>query len=86
MQFLIVNIKVCLELIYYSVTIKHLSVHYVKEGSGNRNLTIGTFDVKGDVKFEIKLGGKSTIDTLNNTAERLNIKVNKASPINAMAM
>ncbi|EPS9497064.1 hypothetical protein ACVM5X_001692, partial [Campylobacter upsaliensis] len=45
-------------------------------GSGNRNLTIGTFDVKGDVKFEIKLGGKSTIDTLNNTAERLNIKVN----------
>ncbi|EAI7238672.1 hypothetical protein CK720_08865, partial [Campylobacter upsaliensis] len=45
-------------------------------GSGNRNLTIGTFDVKGNVKFEIKLGGKSTIDTLNNTAERLNIKVN----------
>ncbi|EJG3309895.1 hypothetical protein M9122_001713, partial [Campylobacter upsaliensis] len=45
-------------------------------GSGNRNLTIGTFDVKGDVKFEIKLGGKSTIDTLNNTAERLNIRVN----------
>ncbi|MDL0109005.1 hypothetical protein NYG93_08050, partial [Campylobacter felis] len=42
----------------------------------NRNLTIGTFDVKGDVKFEIKLGGKSTIDTLNNTAERLHIKVN----------
>ncbi|MEB2803904.1 autotransporter outer membrane beta-barrel domain-containing protein [Campylobacter upsaliensis] len=42
----------------------------------NKNLTIGTFDVKGDVKFEIKLGGKSTIDTLNNTAERLNIKVN----------
>ncbi|EPU7274697.1 hypothetical protein ACVY46_001710, partial [Campylobacter upsaliensis] len=76
-----------------NTTIKHLSVHYVKEGngatpweymqvqgiqsgSGNRNLTIGTFDVKGDVKFEIKLGGKSTIDTLNNTAERLNIKVN----------
>ncbi|EPM5706738.1 hypothetical protein ACTNHS_001731, partial [Campylobacter upsaliensis] len=76
-----------------NMTIKHLSVHYVKEGggatpwellqvnglnggSGNRNLTIGTFDVKGDVKFEIKLGGKSTIDTLNNTAERLNIKVN----------
>ncbi|ELK5620825.1 hypothetical protein Q6T38_001691, partial [Campylobacter upsaliensis] len=76
-----------------NATIKHLSVHYVKEGngatpweymqvqgiqsgSGNRNLTIGTFDVKGDVKFEIKLGGKSTIDTLNNTAERLNIKVN----------
>ncbi|EHC7504288.1 hypothetical protein JZM55_001746, partial [Campylobacter upsaliensis] len=42
----------------------------------NRNLTIGTFDVKGDVKFEIKLGGESTIDTLNNTAERLNIRVN----------
>ncbi|WP_270977878.1 hypothetical protein, partial [Campylobacter upsaliensis] len=42
----------------------------------NRNLTIGTFDVKGDVKFEIKLGGQSTIDTLNNTAERLHIKVN----------
>ncbi|EPS9486510.1 autotransporter outer membrane beta-barrel domain-containing protein, partial [Campylobacter upsaliensis] len=42
----------------------------------NRNLTIGTFDVKGDVKFEIKLGGKSTIDTLNNTAERLHIRVN----------
>ncbi|EIA9993058.1 hypothetical protein K7474_001771, partial [Campylobacter upsaliensis] len=78
-----------------NATIKHLSIHYVKEGggttpwedmrvnglngssgSGNRNLTIGTFDVKGDVKFEIKLGGKSTIDTLNNTAERLNIKVN----------
>ncbi|WP_270985673.1 autotransporter outer membrane beta-barrel domain-containing protein, partial [Campylobacter upsaliensis] len=76
-----------------NTTIKHLSVHYVKEGngatpweymqvqgiqsgSGNRNLTIGTFDVKGNVKFEIKLGGKSTIDTLNNTAERLNIKVN----------
>ncbi|EMF1844237.1 hypothetical protein V2D08_001649, partial [Campylobacter upsaliensis] len=75
-----------------NTTIKHLSVHYVKEGngatpweymqvqgiqsgSGNRNLTIGTFDVKGNVKFEIKLGGKSTIDTLNNTAECLNIKV-----------
>ncbi|ENO7718114.1 autotransporter outer membrane beta-barrel domain-containing protein, partial [Campylobacter upsaliensis] len=46
------------------------------ENNRNINLTIGTFDVKGDVKFEIKLGGKSTIDTLNNTAERLNIRVN----------
>ncbi|EAH9851534.1 hypothetical protein EZU56_08575, partial [Campylobacter upsaliensis] len=53
-----------------------MQVNGLNGGSGNRNLTIGTFDVKGDVKFEIKLGGKSTIDTLNNTAERLNIKVN----------
>ncbi|EKC9554947.1 hypothetical protein OQK14_001682, partial [Campylobacter upsaliensis] len=28
------------------------------------------------MNFEIKLGGKSTINTLNNTAERLHIKVN----------
>ena len=44
--------------------------------SGNSNITIGTFDVIGDVKFEIKLGGTSNITTLNNEAERLNIKVN----------
>ncbi|STO97423.1 Uncharacterised protein [Helicobacter canis] len=43
---------------------------------GNSNITIGTFDLKGDVKFEIKLGGTSNITTLNNEAERLNIKVN----------
>ncbi|HED8511792.1 TPA: hypothetical protein R6E66_001688, partial [Campylobacter upsaliensis] len=86
-----------------NMTIKHLSVHYVKEGggatpwellqvnglnggSGNRNLTIGTFDVKGDVKFEIKLGGKSTIDTLNNTAERLNIKVNNENSTDTLTI
>ncbi|EAI7259538.1 hypothetical protein CK731_03900, partial [Campylobacter upsaliensis] len=86
-----------------NTTIKHLSVHYVKEGngatpweymqvqgiqsgSGNRNLTIGTFDVKGNVKFEIKLGGKSTIDTLNNTAERLNIKVNNENDTDTLTI
>ncbi|MDO4673778.1 hypothetical protein [Campylobacter sp.] len=66
----------------YKKTIENAPWQNMKEENGsygaltNRNLTIGTFDVKGDVKFEIKLGGKSTIDTLNNTAERLNIKVN----------
>nr|WP_317404285.1 hypothetical protein [uncultured Helicobacter sp.] len=44
-------------------------------GVGNTNLKIGTFDVIGDVKFEIKLAGTSNIATLNNEAERLNIKV-----------
>ena len=43
--------------------------------SGNSNITIGTFDLKGDVKFEIKLGGNSTINTLNHTAELLYLKV-----------
>ena len=44
-------------------------------GVGNTNLKIGTFDVIGDVKFEIELAGTSNITTLNNEAERLNIKV-----------
>ncbi|MDL0104107.1 hypothetical protein NYG89_07505, partial [Campylobacter felis] len=66
----------------YKKTMGNAPWQNMKEVNGNygnltnRNLTIGTFDVKGDVKFEIKLGGKSTIDTLNNTAERLHIKVN----------
>ena len=52
------------------------SQNIVGGASGNSNITIGTFDVIGDVKFEIKLGGTSNITTLNNEAERLNIKVN----------
>ena len=46
------------------------------EGDKNTNLTIDTFDLKGNVKFEIKLGGTSTINTLNHTAELLHLKVN----------
>ena len=44
-------------------------------GVGNTNLKIGTFDVIGDVKFEIKLAGTSNIATLNNEAEQLHLKV-----------
>ena len=72
-----------------STTIDHLSVHYVKEGGGgapwedmkvqrggNQNLNIGTFDLKGDVMFEVKLGGNSNIDTINNAADRLSLTTN----------
>ena len=45
------------------------------EGDKNTNLTIDTFDLKGNVKFEIKLGGTSTINTLDHTAELLHLKV-----------
>ena len=43
--------------------------------SQNVNLTIGTFDLKGDVMFEVKIGGTSTIDILNHQADRLHLKV-----------
>ncbi|WP_317373070.1 hypothetical protein, partial [Helicobacter canis] len=44
-------------------------------GSGNESLTINTLNTKGDLNFEVKLGGTSNITTLNNEAERLNMKV-----------
>ena len=48
---------------------------------GNKNLTIGTFDLKGDVMFEVKLGGNSNIDTINNAADRLSLTTNGNSSL-----
>ncbi len=41
----------------------------------NIDLTIGTFDLKGDVMFEVKTGGVSTIDIVNHQADCLHLKV-----------
>ncbi|WP_299326937.1 hypothetical protein, partial [uncultured Helicobacter sp.] len=44
-------------------------------GDHNTDLSIGTFNIKGSAYFELKPTGKSTIDTLNNQGEKLNLKV-----------
>ena len=49
--------------------------------AANTNLTIGTFDLKGDVMFEVKLGGNSNIDTINNAADRLSLTTNGNSSL-----
>ena len=49
--------------------------------SGNSNITIGTFDVIGDVMFEVKLGGNSTLTTINNAADRLSLTTNGNSSL-----
>ena len=48
---------------------------------GNKNLTIGTFDLKGDVMFEVRLGGNSRFDTINNAADRLSLTTNSNSSL-----
>ena len=49
--------------------------------NGNSNITIGTFDVIGDVMFEVKLGGNSTLTTINNAADRLSLTTNGNSSL-----
>ncbi|BDB67002.1 hypothetical protein Hc94105_1205 [Helicobacter cinaedi] len=68
--------------------IDHFEFNYKKVGEGdyvwqnmskrndkkNHNITVGTLDTKGDLRFEVKLGGSNnTITTINNSANRLSL-------------
>ena len=65
--------------------VDHLAFNLKKVGEGDSpwlnlvnssNLNVTTLDVIGDVMFEVKLGGNSNIDTINNAADRLSLTTN----------
>ena len=60
---------------------EEMSERWNSKTPGNKNLTIGTFDLKGDVMFEVRLGGNSNIDTINNAADRLSLTTNGNSSL-----
>ena len=72
--------------------VDHLVFNLKKVGEGDspwlnlvnsNNLNVTTLDVIGDVMFEVKLGGNSNIDTINNAADRLSLTANGNSPNNS---
>ncbi|MDL0081072.1 hypothetical protein, partial [Helicobacter zhangjianzhongii] len=70
--------------------VDHLAFNLKKVGEGDSpwlnlvnssNLNVTTLDVIGDVMFEVKLGGNSSIDTINNAADRLSLTTNGNSSL-----
>ncbi|KAA8710170.1 hypothetical protein F4V45_03305, partial [Helicobacter canis] len=70
--------------------VDHLVFNLKKVGEGDspwlnlvnsNNLNVTTLDVIGDVMFEVKLGGNSSIDTINNAADRLSLTTNSNSSL-----
>ena len=70
--------------------VDHLVFNLKKVGEGDSpwlnlvdssNLNVTTLDVIGDVMFEVKLGGNSNIDTINNAADRLSLTANGNSSL-----
>ena len=70
--------------------VDHLVFNLKKVGEGDspwlnlvnsNNLNVTTLDVIGDVMFEVKLGGNSNIDTINNAADRLSLTANGNSSL-----
>ena len=70
--------------------VDHLVFNLKKVGEGDspwlnlvdsNNLNVTTLDVIGDVMFEVKLGGNSNIDTINNSADRLSLTTNGNSSL-----
>ena len=70
--------------------VDHLVFNLKKVGEGDspwlnlvdsNNLNVTTLDVIGDVMFEVRLGGNSSIDTINNAADRLSLTTNGNSSL-----
>ena len=70
--------------------VDHLVFNLKKVGEGgspwlnlvnSNNLNVTTLDVIGDVMFEVRLGGNSNIDTINNAADRLSLTTNANSSL-----